>query len=299
MNLKDEQNVVPSHGYTVDNTREYVPPKADQPAAPAGDQKPGDQQPAADQKPADQQPAGDQKPGEQQPAADQQSAGDQKPGEQQPAADQQAAPGNDILSSMQQTLAQITQQLSQQPAGQQPAGQPQQDPGEILSQQLAEIQQMATNGEITYEEMLAQTAPIIKQQAVLEVQKQLQADAEQRQVQDAQGQFLQQYPEFQQFVQSPEAQAIVQSNPVFDHVSAFFATREAKMAEENKQLAAQVQALTQQVQNSIKTAATTQSTVVGGQNGESVGVPTTFRGDGLDAQKGGMAALSRARQQVQ
>ena len=250
MNKDQEQNVVPSHGYTVDNTREYMPAKSEAPAAPAGEQKAGEQ-----------------------------------------------VPGNDILSSMAAQLQQITAQLGQQQTQPGQPGEPQQNPMDVLNQQLTEIQDKASRGEITYEEMLAQTAPIIKQQAVLEVQQQLEADAQQRQVQDAQGQFLQQYPDFQQFVQSPEAQALVQSNPVFDHVSAFFATREAKMAEENKALQAQVQTLTQQVQNSIKTAATTQANVVG--NGESVGVPTVFRGDGLAPQQGGLAALQRARQQQQ
>ena len=274
---KDQENVVPSHGYTVDNTREFIPPKADvqQQAAQAGEQKPS----------AEAAPTG----GEQAP-----TGGEQKPVEN--AADQ-AQPGGDILSSMAAQLQQLTQQLSQSQQAQ--PGEPQQNPMDMLNQQLSDIQEMASKGEITYEEMLAQTAPIIKQQAVLEVQQQLQQDAQQRQVQDAQGQFLQQYPEFQQFVQSPEAQALVQANPVFDHVSAFFATREAKMAEENKNLQAQVQALSQQVQNSIKTAATTQANVVGGHDGESVGVPTVFRGDGLDPQRGGLAALQRVRQAQQ
>lgn len=281
---KDQENVVPSHGYTVDNTKEYISPKAEsQQQSATTDQAPAGQQTAADPAPAGQQAAAD-------PAPDGQQAG----------TDKQADPGGDILSSMAAQLQQITQQLSQGQQGQ--AGQPvtpQQNPMDVLTQQIEEIKDKASRGEITYEEMLSQTAPIIKQQAVIEVQQQIEADAQQRQVQDAQGQFLQQYPDFAQFVQSPEAQVMVQSNPVLDNVSAYFAAREAKAAEENKALQAQIATLTQQVQNSIKTAASTQANVVGGESGESVGVPTVFRGDGLDPQRGGLAALQRVRQTQQ
>lgn len=105
---------------------------------------------------------------------------------------------------------------------------------------------------------------------------------------------MQQYPDFQQFAQSPEANALVQQNPVFDHVSAYFATREQKQAEANAQLQAQIAELQGQIQKSIKGAATTQGSVVGSESGD-IGVPELYRGDGLDQQKGGIAALRRAR----
>ena len=105
---------------------------------------------------------------------------------------------------------------------------------------------------------------------------------------------MQQYPDFQQFAQSPEANALVQQNPVFDHVSAYFATREQKQAAENQQLQSQVAELQKQIQTSIKSAANTQGSVVGSESGD-IGVPELYRGDGLDQQKGGIAALRRAR----
>ena len=146
-------------------------------------------------------------------------------------------------------LQQLTQQLNQAPAGTEEQGP---DPLVQLDEQLAALQQQATAGEITYEEMIVQTAPIIEQRATLNIQRQMEQQAQQRQVQDAQGQFLQQYPDFQQFAQSPEANALIQQNPVFDHVSAYFATREQKQAAENQQLQAQIAELQKQIQTSIK-----------------------------------------------
>lgn len=268
MKGNEDSNVVSAFGHVVDNTQEYMPPKADAPA-------PAAEQPAAPSDP-----------------------GDVKAEEAAPAAEQQAAPapasgGNDLLSSMAAQLQQLTQQLNSAPVGAEQA-QPGQDPMVQLDEQLAALQEQAKNGEITYEEMIVQTAPIIEQRATINVQNSLAQQEQQRQVQDAQGQFLQQYPDFQEFAQSPEAQTLVQQNPVFDSVSAYFATREQKMAAENQQLQAQMAELHKQIQTSIKGAATNQGAVVGGEQGD-IGVPQLYRGDGLDQQKGGIAALRRAR----
>ena len=279
MNPNEDPNVVSAFGHVVDNTREYVAPKSEPPkqesapvegnaksVAPAGE---GDVKDDAGQKPG---------------------VETQKPEEkvQQP---EEKGGNNDLLSSMAAQLQQLTQQLNQAPVGAEEQGP---DPLVQLDEQLAALQQQATNGEITYEEMIVQTAPIIEQRATLNIQRQMEQQAQQRQVQDAQGQFLQQYPDFQQFAQSPEANALVQQNPVFDHVSAYFATREQKQAAENQQLQAQIAELQKQIQTSIKGAANTQGSVVGSESGD-IGVPELYRGDGLDQQKGGIAALRRAR----
>lgn len=279
MSVNEDPNVVSAFGHVVDNTKGYMPPKSDPPAAEAA---PAESKPEAAAESKPEAPSG---PGDVQ----QQAEGGQKPG----AEPQAAAGGNDLLSSMAAQLQQLTQQLNSAPAGAEQA-QPGQDPLVQLDEQLAALQQQATAGEITYEEMIVQTAPIIEQRATLNIQRNMEQQAQQRQVQDAQGQFLQQYPDFQQFAQSPEANALVQQNPVFDHVSAYFATREQKQAAENQQLQAQIAELQGQIQKSIKGAATTQGAVVGGEAGD-IGVPTLYRGDGLDQQKGGIAALRRAR----
>ncbi len=285
MTINEDPNVVSAFGHVVDNTREYVAPKGEPPkqeSAPAGDEK------AA--APAEKATA---------PAGEGGVKGDAP--KVDPAAEAKADPAaaktdpaggnNDLLSSMAAQLQQLTQQLNQAPAGTEEQGA---DPLIQLDEQLASLQQQATAGEITYEEMIVQTAPIIEQRATLNIQRQMEQQAQQRQVQDAQGQFLQQYPDFQQFAQSPEANALVQQNPVFDHVSAYFATREQKQAAENQQLQAQISELQGQIQKSIKGAATQQGSVVGSESGD-IGVPELYRGDGLDQQKGGIAALRRAR----
>lgn len=279
MNPNEDPNVVSAFGHVVDNTREYVAPKSEppkresaaaeesaKPAAPAGE---GDVKSETVQKPG---------------------AEVQKPEEKVQQTEEKGG-SDDLLSSMAAQLQQLTQQLNQAPVGAEEQGP---DPLVQLDEQLAALQQQATNGEITYEEMIVQTAPIIEQRATLNIQRQMEQQAQQRQVQDAQGQFLQQYPDFQQFAQSPEANALVQQNPVFDHVSAYFATREQKQAAENQQLRAQIAELQKQIQTSIKGAANTQGSVVGSESGD-IGVPELYRGDGLDPQKGGIAALRRAR----
>ena len=287
MNPNEDSNVVSAFGHVVDNTKEYVAPKSEPPkqeSAPAGDEK------AA--APAEKATA---------PAGEGDVKGDAP--KVDPAAEAKADPAaaktdpaggnNDLLSSMAAQLQQLTQQLNSAPAGAEQQ-QPGQDPLIQLDEQLAALQQQATAGEITYEEMIVQTAPIIEQRATLNIQRQMEQQEQQRQVQDAQGQFLQQYPDFQQFAQSPEANALVQQNPVFDHVSAYFATREQKQAAENQQLQAQIAELQKQIQTSIKGAANQQGSVVGSESGD-IGVPELYRGDGLDQQKGGIAALRRAR----
>ena len=277
MNPNEDPNVVSAFGHVVDNTREYVAPKGEPPkqeSAPAGESS----KPAA--------PAGEGDVKNDTPAAEAKTDA--------PAVEAKAEPAsgnNDLLSSMAAQLQQLTQQLNQAPAGTEQQGS---DPLVQLDEQLAALQQQATAGEITYEEMIVQTAPIIEQRATLNIQRQMEQQAQQRQVQDAQGQFLQQYPDFQQFAQSPEANALVQQNPVFDHVSAYFATREQKQAAENQQLQSQIAELQKQIQTSIKSAANTQGSVVGSESGD-IGVPELYRGDGLDQQKGGIAALRRAR----
>ena len=277
---KDEiSKAVPAGAYVVDNTLEYVPPRAEPPAAkpeeqvapPAGEQA----APAAGEegKPA----AGE----EGKPAAGEEGKPEAK-----------VDPNNELLGSIAQTLQQITAKLDQAPAGSEQSAGP--DPAVELENQLLAIQEQARDGKITYEEMLAQTAPIIREQAVLAVRQETEAKEKQGQVQAAQGQFMQDYPDFQAFAGSPEAQAFIQGNPVFDHVSAFFAAREQKAVAEKAQLEAQVMELQKQIQTSIKNAAKEQSSIVG-EGGNDVGVPTTYRGDGLDPQRGGIAALNRAR----
>jgi len=273
---KDQvSKAVPAGAYVVDNTVEYMPPKAEAPPASEQSAAPaeGEAAPAA---------------GESTPAA-----GESTPAAgETPTPEAKVDPNNELLGSIAQTLQQITAKLDQAPAGTEQQTGP--DPAVELENQLLAIQEQARDGKITYEEMLAQTAPIIREQAVLAVRQETEAKERQGQVQAAQGQFMQDYPDFQAFAGSPEAQAFVQSNPVFDHVSAFFAAREQKVAAEKSQLEAQVAELQKQIQSSIKNAAKEQSSVVG-EGGNDVGVPTTYRGDGLDPQKGGITALQRAR----
>lgn len=292
MPREEKDNVVPSYGYVVDNTVDFTPPKAD-PPAPATPPAP----PAPETVPGE----AAAKPGEGDAPAATPGEGDApaaKPGEAAPAeSGTKADPNNELLSGIAQTLQQITQRLDQAPPGTEQQTQAQEDPMIALDRQLADIQAQAAEGKITYDEMLAQSAPVIREQARLEARKEVEAEKQQGQVQAAQGQFLQQYPEFQAFVGSPEAQAFVQANPVFDHVSAFFASREQKALQEKQALESQVTQLQEQIQKSIKNAATEQSAIVG-EGGNDVGVPTTYRGDGVSAQQGGMNALQRARQQL-
>jgi hypothetical protein len=272
---KEQSDVVPSHGYTVDNSQEFIPQRSEAPTQPQeSSQAKSD---ASEAKP---------------PAAG--STATEAEGKA-PAQETKAPGKNDeMLASMSAQLQQLTQQLNSAPVGSEQQ-QPTQDPLVQLDSALADLQRKAENGEITYEEMIVQTAPIIEQRATINIQRQMETQAQQRQVQDAQGQFLQEYPDFPEFAQSPAAQAMIQSNPVFDTVSSYFAAREQKAVQESQMLQSKVAELEKQIQGSIKNATVQQGGVVGGETGESVGVPTTFRGDGMDRQKGGIAALRRAR----
>ena len=278
--------VVSSHGYVVDNSVDEVVPQRPSEAAPAGDKA----APAGEAKPGDDKaaPAGEAKPG------DDKAAGEAKPGDDKAAGDK-TPQNSELMERMAQQISLLTQQLAQ--------GQQQQAPGEgtdpleVIEQQIAAIQDKAVKGEITYEESMAQIVGLMDQKTNLVVERGLQNHESQKQMAGLKDRFLSENPDFEQFASSPEAQALIQQNPVLDHVSAYFLNKAEAATSQVAQLQTQVAELQKQIGESIKGAATQQSVVVGGES-ESVGVPATYRGDGLNAEKGGMAALARARKEL-
>lgn len=271
---KDEQNTaVPSYSRVIDNSQEYVAPSGQQQAPATGDQPPA---PAAgDQPPA---PAT----GDQPPAP---ATGDQPPAP----ATGEGTPG--YIQEIQAQLAALNQQMA---AGQGAAGDAG-DPMVQLEQQLADLQAQAEAGEITYSEMIRQTAPLIEQRATMKVKQDLQQEEEAKQIRGAQDAFLAENPDFMEFAKSPEAQAIRQANPILDNVSAYYAFK-AKSAEAAiGNLQQQFNELKTQMENSIKGAAKEQAPVVGTGAGDTSQLPQLGKGDGLKPFEGGLAALRRAR----
>ena len=210
------------------------------------------------------------------------------------------APGEagppDYIRDIQSQLAALNSHMAQ---GGQVPGQPGQggepDPLVQIEQQLVDLKAQAEAGEITYAEMIAQTAPLLEQSVSLRVKQDLAQEEEAKQIRGAQDAFLAENPDFMQFVNSPEATAIRQANPIFDNVSAYYAHK-AKAAETAfGSLQQQLDALKAQMESSIKGAAQSQAQVVGTGGGTESAIPNLGRGDGLKPLEGGLAALKRAR----
>ena len=265
----NDPGVVSSHGYVVNNSvDEYNLPKSTDPA-------PADPAPApADPAPAPADPAPAPAPAPAEPGA-------------QPAA------GPDGLDSILQEIAGLKQAL-QQPK------EPAMAPGDPLAEvdaALNVLEEQARNGEISQEELTMKTIPLIEQRVQINMERKFQQESDAKSVRDAQGAFIAQNPDFVNFAQSPEAAAIVNSNPILDNVSAYFAAKHMKAEAEKSALAQQLEALKAEMAKTIKVAGKEQANIVGSDAGTDAQVAKTYRGDGLDPQSGGIAALRRARKQ--
>jgi len=276
----DQTTAVPTYSRVIDNSKDYVAPVTEQQQVQAGQQG----QDQAGQQGQDQ--AGQQ--------------GQDQAGQQ--GQDQAGQQGQDFMGEIRSTLASLSQQIAGQgQQGQQ--GQQVADPNADLAmkieQQLSDLQEKATAGEITYAEMIRQTAPLLSEQARLQVKNDLNQEKEAEQIRGAQDAFLAEHPDFMDFVKSPEAQAIRQANPIMDNVSAYFAYQANMAKAATGQLQTEMQNLQTQMQNSIKGAAQQQAPVVGAGNGGAMQVPLTSRGDGRKPLEGGLAALQGVRSKNQ
>ena len=283
---KPDANVVSSHGYVVDNSQEYTPPAASSETAGKAASAPGE---GEQQKPTDggsaPAPAGEQK------AGGEAAAGEAKPDAAQPAESAPAA-GPDLNAVLQEIMG-----LKQALANPQQPGQEQADPLAEVNAALATLEEQARNGEISQEELTMKTIPLIERRVEINMERKMQQDAQAKSVSDAQGAFIAQNPDFVSFAQSPEAAAMINSNPVLDNVSAYYAAKYMQATEQAKTLQAQIQELQMKQAQAIKNAGAEQATIVSGDTGTEAGADKTFRGDGKSPQEGGLAALRRVRTQ--
>jgi hypothetical protein len=277
---QSDQNVVSSHGYVVDNSQEYVSPRAEAKSEASAEAKPEAKAEAAageaDQVAPEAAAAA--------PAAEQGAA-------EQGAAEQGAA-GAD-MSSVLQEIASLKESLLN------PQQQQQQGPDPLLQidEALNSLEQQAKEGIISNEELTMKTIPLIEQRVQINMERKMAQEAEAKSVRDAQGAFVAQNPDFIPFVKSPEAAAMINGNPLLDNVSAFYAAKHAKSEAEKQLLQAQLAEAQQLQANSIKNAGKEQAKIVSGDAGTEAGAEKLFRGDGLAAQQGGVAALRQARAQ--
>ena len=277
--IQEQQNdpgVVSSHGYVVDNSvDEYNLPKsaAEQSAAPAAadpaSADPASADPAAAASAAD--PAS--------PASADPAAAAEKPG---------SAPG---LDAVLQEIMGLKQAL-QNPQQQQQQGP---DPLEEVNAALAALEDQARSGDISNEELTMKSLPLIERRVEINMERKMQADSEAKGVRDAQGAFIAQNPDFLTFAQSPEAAAMINGNPILDNVSAYYAAKHMQSQAENQALSTELAALKAEIAKTIKVAGKEQAPIVGSDAGTDAQVTKTFRGDGLDPQSGGLAALRRVR----
>ena len=275
----EKSRAVSMYDTVIDNSTEYVPQQQAAPAAQG-------QSASAMESQAQTSDQGSTSEGGQPPATPE--------GGQPPVTSKDQTP--DYIRDIQTQLAALNSQVAQGGQSQDLPGQggtP--DPLAQVEQQLVDLKAQAEAGEISYAEMIAQTAPLLEQSVSLRVKQDLAREEEAKQIRGAQDAFLAENPDFVQFANSPEASAIRQSNPIFDNVSAYYAHK-AKSAEAAiGGLQQQLDALKAQMEGSIKGAAQGQAQVVGTGGGNESIIPATGRGDGLRPLEGGLAALKRAR----
>ena len=259
----NDPGVVSSHGYVVNNSvDEYNLPKS-------SDTAPADPAPA-DPAPADPAPAPAPAPAE---------------------SGAQPAAGPEGFDAILQEIAGLKQSLQQPKEAAMAPG----DPLADVDAALKALEEQAKNGEISQEELTMKTIPLIEQRVQINMERKSQQDAQARSVRDAQGAFIAQNPDFLAFAQSPEAAAMVNGNPVLDNISAYYAAKHMKSEAEKATISQELATLKAEMAKTIKTAGTEQSTIVGSDAGTDAQVAKTYRGDGLDPQSGGLAALRRAR----
>lgn len=202
----------------------------------------------------------------------------------------------DYISEIKNQLAAINSQMAQ--AGTNTEAGEVGNPEVELDQAMAELREQATNGDITYAEMIEKTAPILEQRIAMQVQRQMSQEQQAQQARGAQEAFIQENPDFMQFAQSPEAEAIMQANPVLDRVSAYYAWKNQAAIQQAQAVQAQFEELKAKMNNSISGAAEKQGRIAGAGAGDELSVPNLHRGDGLSSFEGGLAALRKARAAV-
>lgn len=281
---KQDANVVSSHGYVVDNSQDYTAPTA---STETKSGEPGDAAAAAAATAAAT-AAAEAKAGEKG-AADPAAA---DPAKAEPA--KVAAEAGDPMAAVLQEIAGLKEALAnpQQPQAGQEA-----DPLAQIDQALGDLQEQARTGEISSEEFTMKVMPLFEQRVQINMERKSAQEKAVKSERDAQGAFIAQNPDFLSFAQSPEAAAMVNSNPVLDNVSAFYAAKHAQAEAQIQTLQQELQLLKTQQELAIKNAGQSQAKIVSGDAGTEAGAEKLFRGDGLPAQQGGLAALRRARAQ--
>jgi hypothetical protein len=112
--------------------------------------------------------------------------------------------------------------------------------------QLADIQAKVDEGEISIAEALKLSSEVSANKAAILATQQMQQYQQQQQAQQVQTQWLEQNPDYTQFVGSPEHAAIMKANPLHDDFSAYYAWKaEQAAAQAYEKGKAEVQSLAQ------------------------------------------------------
>ena len=163
--------------------------------------------------------------------------------------------------------------------------------------ELLELQNKATEGDITYSELITQSQSIQDAKTQDTVHEAIKQYDQQQQVSGVQNNFLQSNPDFQEFVNSPENQAIQSANPMMDNLSAYYANKSQSVAQENESMKQELATLKGQMQSSIKGAAADQTLRIGTEAGGDLRGRTAQTQENMTPKQGMLAALQAARQQ--
>lgn len=164
--------------------------------------------------------------------------------------------------------------------------------------ELQALQAQATDGDISYQDLIVKSQEIQDAKTQQTVAMALQNYDNQQQATGMQQSFLQENPEYQQFVQSPENQQMQQANPMLDDISAYYSAKASREASRASQVEAELAELKARVGTSVRAAAGVQTARVGTESGSDLRQSTKSKSDNISPRDGMLGVLQGMRQQV-
>lgn len=161
--------------------------------------------------------------------------------------------------------------------------------------QLGKLDEMLKGGEIDLEQYQKQSREIMRQQSQEQAAQAVDKRLEEQKLEEASDKYMQDNPDFHQYMESPELKQLMKQNPLFDEVSGFERLKrmeaEAKSAELNKQ----IEQLQHERDQAVKNGAHVTDSV-GKDSGAAIQHGEIEENKNLSAREGMLAALRRSRQ---
>lgn len=277
-NKNDEERVVPTGSQVQDNS-----------GTSGNTNKDAEQETSDAQK---SQSSQDQDASSQSKGSEQTEGGEQKSGtDQQPQDTQGQRSTEELLQTLQQSQQEINQKLDgmQKPSDDGKSQEPDYD------SQLNELDRMLQEGELNLSDYQTRQRSIMEQKAKTEASSVVDQKLQEKEMEQASDQYLQQNPDFQQYYNSQSMQQTMKQNPLLDEVGAYEHLKRVEAESKVGELQQQLEQLQKEREQAVKNGAQVTDTV-GKDSGSALQHGEVENNKNLTPQDGMMAALQRARQ---